>query len=180
MDIVQHLRGFGRVLPEYAPIAKFLEDEVGAMQARIKDLEAQLEAQASQIEGLKSANIENVAIYKEIIDGLAKQIEAMKSAEKTLRQMGYTNEGGEYWKPPLGKAPDFDLLNSLHMQIEALQADAERCRWLRDYSYGASPLNECGVMVWCVSGKGGDDCSPTFGEKLDSLIDAARKQGGEA
>ena len=131
-------------------------------------------------DGWPAIQMRDVTALLDTIEAQSKQIESMNSAEKTLRQMGYTNEGGEYWKPPLGKAPDFDLLNSLHMQIEALQADAERCRWLRDYSYGASPLNECGVMVWCVSGKGGDDCSPTFGEKLDSLIDAARKQGGEA
>lgn len=30
-------------------------------------------------------------------------------AIKTLQQAGYTDCGGELWKPPLGKAPDFGL-----------------------------------------------------------------------
>ena len=29
------------------------------------------------------------------------------SAERTLRQLGYTDNGGEYWKPPLGKPPRY-------------------------------------------------------------------------
>lgn len=51
------------------------------------------------------------------------QQEALKSAEKTLRQMGYTNKGGEYWKPPIGKAPDFYLVDSLHKPV------ASASRW---------------------------------------------------
>jgi hypothetical protein len=27
------------------------------------------------------------------------------SAERTLQSLGYINNGGEYWKPPLGKQP---------------------------------------------------------------------------
>lgn len=46
-----------------------------------------------------------------------------ESAIKTLEQLGYANEGGELWKPPLGKTPDFNL-------IDSLMADAERYRWL--------------------------------------------------
>jgi hypothetical protein len=30
-----------------------------------------------------------------------------KQAVKTLESMGYTYHGGEYWKPPLGKKPDW-------------------------------------------------------------------------
>jgi hypothetical protein len=30
---------------------------------------------------------------------------AQTSAERTLQHLGYTNNGGEFWKPPLGKQP---------------------------------------------------------------------------
>jgi hypothetical protein len=30
---------------------------------------------------------------------------AYEKAANTLRQLGYTDEGGEYWKPPLGRKP---------------------------------------------------------------------------
>ena len=33
------------------------------------------------------------------------------AAVKTLERKGYTYNGGELWKPPLGKPPDFDLLD---------------------------------------------------------------------
>ena len=49
--------------------------------------------------------------------------EAEQSAIKTLEQLGYTYHGGELWKPPLGKAPEFNL-------IDSLRADAERLDWL--------------------------------------------------
>ena len=29
------------------------------------------------------------------------------SAERTLKNLGYTDHGGEYWKPPLGPIPDY-------------------------------------------------------------------------
>ena len=48
--------------------------------------------------------------------------EAEQSAVKTLEQLGYTYHGGELWKPPLGKAPDFNL-------IDLYRADAERWRY---------------------------------------------------
>lgn len=34
------------------------------------------------------------------------------AAEQTLLNLGYTYQGGQLWKPPLGKAPDFDRNDS--------------------------------------------------------------------
>ena len=51
------------------------------------------------------------------------------SAERTLKMLGYTNCGGELWKPPLGSA---------HAQLEADLADARkdqaRYQWIRSES----------------------------------------------
>ena len=115
-------------------------------------------------DGWPAIQMRDVTALLDTIEAQSKQIESMNSAEKTLSQMGYTTEGGEYWKPPLGKAPDFDLLNSLHMQIEALQADAERYRWLRDPE---------AIITYVTHGRG-DFCKNLMsGSMLDEAIDAA-------
>lgn len=43
------------------------------------------------------------------------------AAVATLEALGYTHEGGNLWKPPLGKAPDFNLLDTLHARIASLE-----------------------------------------------------------
>lgn len=44
------------------------------------------------------------------------------AAIATLENLGYTYHGGIYWKLPLGKAPNFKLLDSLHAYIASLEA----------------------------------------------------------
>ena len=48
------------------------------------------------------------------------------AAIATLERMGYTYHGGELWKPPLGKAPDFDLIDRIHARMEAAEARASQ------------------------------------------------------
>jgi hypothetical protein len=43
------------------------------------------------------------------------------AAQKTLERMGYTYHGGEQWKPPLGQAPDFALVDRLKARLEAAE-----------------------------------------------------------
>lgn len=43
-------------------------------------------------------------------------------AVATLKRLGYTDCGGELWKPPIGNAPDFNLLDAANAQIAELQA----------------------------------------------------------
>ena len=38
---------------------------------------------------------------------------------KSLTQYGYTDCGGELWKPPLGKRPDFDRIDRLESDLAA-------------------------------------------------------------
>lgn len=46
-----------------------------------------------------------------------------RAAAQTLAAMGYTYHGGEQWKPPIGKAPDFDMMDRLRAGMqEAAQA----------------------------------------------------------
>ena len=53
------------------------------------------------------------------------EVERLRSAKETLTHLGYTNEGGQLWKPPIGKKPDFDLVDQLRAQLAALQFEGE-------------------------------------------------------
>lgn len=55
----------------------------------------------------------------------AAEIERQRSAVHTLEKLGYTNCGGELWKPPIGKAPDFNLIDSLRAEIARLREQVE-------------------------------------------------------
>ena len=60
---------------------------------------------------------------------------AETSAERTLQHLGYTDNGGEFWKPPLGKpAPDLQAeLDATNRQVEilsdALAESRRQCKW---------------------------------------------------
>lgn len=45
------------------------------------------------------------------------------SAVKTLEALGYTYNGGELWKPPIGKTPDFNLIDKLNARIKELESE---------------------------------------------------------
>lgn len=45
----------------------------------------------------------------------------MWAACLTLERLGYTWEGGAEWKPPLGKAPNFDMLDAARAEIDELR-----------------------------------------------------------
>lgn len=51
------------------------------------------------------------------------RIKELESAERTLINLGYENKGGELWKPPLGKKPDFSLIDSLNEKIKELESE---------------------------------------------------------
>lgn len=47
------------------------------------------------------------------------------AAVSTLEHLGYTYCDGEQWKPPLGKAPDFWLIDTLRTRIAELEAEQQ-------------------------------------------------------
>ena len=77
----------------------------------------------------------------------------MDAAQSTLMRLGYTYHGGQLWKPPLGEAPRFDLLDALQSELakarESIQVrnlgrygaayDAPEDK--RAYTYEAQPDN---------------------------------------
>lgn len=48
--------------------------------------------------------------------------ERPRAAERTLQRLGYQDRGGHEWAPPIGKAPDFDLIDNLRARIAELEA----------------------------------------------------------
>lgn len=46
---------------------------------------------------------------------------ASEAAISTLQHMGYMYNGGQQWKPPIGTKPDFDLIDRLRAERDALQ-----------------------------------------------------------
>jgi len=53
-----------------------------------------------------------------ILDALEAAEARVERAERTLKGIGYTDEGGELWKPPLGKKPNVDLVKSFAEKAE--------------------------------------------------------------
>ncbi|MNS63673.1 hypothetical protein D3C72_967750 [compost metagenome] len=46
---------------------------------------------------------------------------ASEAAITTLQHLGYMYNGGQQWKPPIGTKPDFDLIDTLRAERDALQ-----------------------------------------------------------
>lgn len=61
--------------------------------------------------------------YDELVAKLRTFIDNANRAYKTLQDAGWTYKpGAEAWKPPLGKAPDLDMIDVLRRQVEQLKA----------------------------------------------------------
>lgn len=58
------------------------------------------------------------------VEQLQARIKELESAERTLISLGYENKGGETWKPPIRKRPNFNLIDSLNERIKELESDA--------------------------------------------------------
>ena len=57
---------------------------------------------------------------------LVEALEKAQSAKRTLESLGYTDNGGELWKPPIGPKPNFCLMDSYRHRIEELENDEVR------------------------------------------------------
>ena len=77
--------------PVVEPVALTVAQQLRQLTDKFAD-----EWNVSDIETLSMA-----AYILEQAEPVAEPVES--SAERTLSLLGYTNEGGEYWKPPLGK-----------------------------------------------------------------------------
>jgi len=76
-------------------------------------------------------DIDSMAIHEQLINlhrninTLQKSLYAANNradrAEKSLQHYGYTDNGDELWKPPIGKMPDFDEIDKWRNLAEKLE-----------------------------------------------------------
>jgi hypothetical protein len=85
---------------------------------------------------------------------------AALAAVRTLEAKGYTYNGAELWKPPVGAAPDFHLIDDLHEQLTKERARSE---WML---HNGGTINE-----WAIDWRPGKH-KPLI-EHLRDLISAA-------
>ena len=90
-------------------------------------------------------------IANELIEGavevvsIVSQKESFYAAKRTLENLGYTYKGGKVWKPPLGKAPDFDLLNEQRERADRYREKALNfcCRVHRERTHCLGKTDDC-------------------------------------
>ncbi|EIM13880.1 hypothetical protein [Pseudomonas chlororaphis] len=61
----------------------------------------------------EALNDYGMAVPPAVVLALIAENERLQSAARTLERLRYTDNGGELWKPPVGKQPDFDLIDQL-------------------------------------------------------------------
>jgi hypothetical protein len=107
--------------------------------------------------------------------------ERLQSAAKTLSRLGYTDNGGELWKPPLGKKPDFDLIDQLRAEIERLQRFETAYKEFSDKTDWVRPnaaSHELGMHVADILHKRCDDLTSHNQAQADEIV-RLRKYGEE-
>ncbi len=64
---------------------------------------------------------------------LVEALEKAQSAKRTLESLGYTDNGGELWKPPIGPKPNFSLMDSYRQRIAELEESNAQVIQSRDH-----------------------------------------------
>ena len=102
--------------PEYAPGTSYVFDV---------DLGTLLEYQS--IDSEKDDCLRYVAAANPAaVLALIAENDRLQSAARTLERLCYTDNGGELWKPPIGKKPDFALMDQLKTENEALRESNDK------------------------------------------------------
>ncbi len=113
-------KDFGRKqldVSDHALLMIFME----AIRRDVYGLLDELEEAAAEI---TTCEEHEAAIYENYKDAMAacdKWKTHYERAANTLKSLGFTDLGGAYWKPPLGKRPDFDLIVRLKPRCEAME-----------------------------------------------------------
>ncbi|MFY0199465.1 ead/Ea22-like family protein [Klebsiella variicola] len=69
------------------------------------------------------ANAEFIALANPAnILALVEALEKTESAKRTLESLGYRDNGGELWRPPIGPKPNFSLMDSYRQRIAELES----------------------------------------------------------
>jgi len=75
-----------------------------------------------------------------------KLAEDLERAVRTLQHAGYTDCGGEYWKPPLGKPYDIQLADAYYKVAASLKDQAQEMARASEFLCGiADQICEQGI-----------------------------------
>lgn len=138
-----------------------LQGAIRSMMMRIETLHAENVSQRAQLVAEAARTAEEKLRADQMTEQHRMQCNISKSAVATLVGLGYTDQGGEQWTPPIGKAPDFNLLDAAHARIADLEAQL-------------SAIGAGGVESLC---KREQECGNCFEGKSD-LDHTCRKCGG--
>lgn len=69
-------------------------------------------------------------------------VAAAQAAIETLAAKGYTYNGAELWKPPVGVAPNFNLIDALRTELELVKKQLEKARGMLA-TVAACATSEC-------------------------------------
>ena len=66
-------------------------------------------------------NFDTVVLREDEANALVEALEKAQNAKRTLESLGYTDNGGELWKPPVGPKPNFSLMDSYRRRVAELE-----------------------------------------------------------
>ncbi|WKW34355.1 DUF551 domain-containing protein [Pseudomonas viridiflava] len=92
---------------------------------------------------VRAASSASHRISPAIIASDPRLMKAESSAERTLRNLGYTNNGGELWKPPIGEKPKFSTIDALRQQLADVSNERDGLRAAHDWIKCSDRLPEC-------------------------------------
>ena len=128
--------------------------QVAEMKSRLND--AYTDGQSAMYVARQSKVDE---LTKQLIDQgqrLNVQTQQIASLKWQLKRLGYTDNGGELMKPPIGDAPKFDLLDELQKRVDDLTRVMEEL--LEEMKYPTATFEEvicCGINELEQALKGG-------------------------
>ena len=77
-----------------------------------------------KLSAMNLAEGEMMSFEPAVFRALVEALEKAQSAKRTLESLGYTDNGGELWKPPVGPKPNFSLMDSYRHRIAELESRA--------------------------------------------------------
>ncbi|HHT0132163.1 TPA: hypothetical protein ACTW38_004342 [Klebsiella michiganensis] len=99
--------------------------------------------------------LEECKEFNDLSDGpdnilaLVEAVEKAQSAKRTLESLGYTDNGGELWRPPIGPKPNFSLMDSYRHRIAELESRTVTVKLSSErFRYGESDYDDGYVNGW--------------------------------